>query len=159
MLSPRDPEGVQRFTDTRFAVSIKLASSGDAEADVPTWACARTEPEQCSEKARSGQRNSNADDAGRDRSSIGHSSKSNSNSNFSSSSNSQQSGNRRRQAPRSATLQPLLTVTEFAAVLNVSERTVRRLAASGSLQTVRIGRVVRFRAEEVGRIITMGEGL
>jgi excisionase family DNA binding protein len=39
-------------------------------------------------------------------------------------------------------------VTEVAAVLNVSARTIRRLAASGSLQTVKIGRAVRAGAQQ-----------
>jgi excisionase family DNA binding protein len=39
-----------------------------------------------------------------------------------------------------------MTVREAAALLNVSERTVRRLIASGDLAAIRIGRVLRVSA-------------
>jgi excisionase family DNA binding protein len=49
---------------------------------------------------------------------------------------------------------PLLTPEQVAAVLGVSVRTVRRLAAEGRLRPVRIGyRTTRFRPEDVDALI------
>ena len=44
---------------------------------------------------------------------------------------------------------PLMTVSEAAAVLRVSTKTIRRLIAKGDLQVVRVGRSVRLRQEEI----------
>ena len=51
----------------------------------------------------------------------------------------------------------LLTVPEVAESLRVSTRTVRRWIASGTLQCVRIGRVVRVPAEVVNALIRPGK--
>jgi excisionase family DNA binding protein len=67
--------------------------------------------------------------------------------------NTSDSAKQRRRAGRAPTLQPLLTVAQTAAVLNVSMRTIRRLAASGCLQPVRIGRSVRLRPQDIERMI------
>ncbi len=55
----------------------------------------------------------------------------------------------------------LLTVSEVAEALRVSNMTVYRLVSSGELPAVRIGRSVRLRADEVecylsGRLIKAG---
>jgi excisionase family DNA binding protein len=53
--------------------------------------------------------------------------------------------NKRRAATiRSSRLEPLLTVTQAAKILSVSERTVRRLIASGTMRGIWIGRSVRL---------------
>jgi excisionase family DNA binding protein len=57
---------------------------------------------------------------------------------------------------RAHRLEPLLTFGEAAAILNVSERTVRRLVASGAVPAVSIGRSVRIRPRDVGRLIADG---
>jgi excisionase family DNA binding protein len=44
---------------------------------------------------------------------------------------------------------PLLTVPEAARVLNVHQRTVRRLAEAGGLEQVRVGRAVRITPRSV----------
>jgi excisionase family DNA binding protein len=67
--------------------------------------------------------------------------------------NTSDSARQRRRAGRAPTLQPLLTMAQTAAVLNVSMRTIRRLAASGCLQPVRIGRSVRLRPQDIERMI------
>lgn len=48
---------------------------------------------------------------------------------------------------------PLLTIKEVARELQVSEPTVRRLVASGSLPVVRIGGVIRFAPDVVDALI------
>jgi excisionase family DNA binding protein len=48
---------------------------------------------------------------------------------------------------------PLLTASEVAAILNISERTVRRMTADGRLAIVRIGRSVRIRPEVLTTLI------
>jgi excisionase family DNA binding protein len=53
-------------------------------------------------------------------------------------------------------LEPLLTVGETAAILNVSPRTVRRLIAARAIPAVSIGRSVRVRPRDVGRLIAEG---
>jgi excisionase family DNA binding protein len=50
-------------------------------------------------------------------------------------------------------LEPLLTVGETAAILNVSGRTVRRLIASGAIPALSIGRSVRLRPRDIERVI------
>jgi excisionase family DNA binding protein len=50
-------------------------------------------------------------------------------------------------------LQPLLTIEQVADLLQVSEKTVRRLMLSKRLPHVRLGRVVRFRQDELLRWI------
>jgi excisionase family DNA binding protein len=57
---------------------------------------------------------------------------------------------------RGSRLEPLLTVGETAAILNVSVRTVRRLIASGAISAVSIGRSVRLSPLTVGRLIAKG---
>jgi excisionase family DNA binding protein len=44
-----------------------------------------------------------------------------------------------------------LTVREFAGFLGVSEKTVRRLIATGRLRCIRIGRLVRIERGDVSR--------
>jgi excisionase family DNA binding protein len=50
-------------------------------------------------------------------------------------------------------LEPLLTVAQAATILNVSERTIRRLIASRAIDDVRIGRSVRIRRRVIERLI------
>ena len=50
---------------------------------------------------------------------------------------------------------PLLTVRDVARELRVSESTVRRLAASGTLPVARLGGIVRFTAESVDHLINV----
>jgi excisionase family DNA binding protein len=57
---------------------------------------------------------------------------------------------------RASRLEPLLTVAETAAILSVSERTVRRLIASKAIPFVLIGRSVRLRPRDVSRLIAGG---
>jgi excisionase family DNA binding protein len=57
---------------------------------------------------------------------------------------------------RVSRLEPLLTVGETAAILNLSTRTVRRLIASGTIPVVSIGRSVRIRPRDVERLIAEG---
>jgi excisionase family DNA binding protein len=65
--------------------------------------------------------------------------------------------NKRRAAPiRSSRLEPLLKVAQAAAILNVSERTVRRLIASGTIRGIWISRSVRLRPLDIERWITGG---
>jgi excisionase family DNA binding protein len=52
--------------------------------------------------------------------------------------------------------EPLLTVGETATILNVSERTVRRLIASKAIRVVLIGRSVRLRPRDIARLIAEG---
>ena len=47
----------------------------------------------------------------------------------------------------------LLSVGETASHLNISTKTVRRLIVSGKLNTIRIGRLVRIKSEEIERFI------
>jgi len=49
---------------------------------------------------------------------------------------------------------PLMTVSDAAAVLRVSTKTIRRLIAKADLQVVRVGRSVRLRQEEINRYIS-----
>lgn len=64
---------------------------------------------------------------------------------------------KRRGATRRATrLESLLTVAEAAAILNLSERTVRRLIASEVIPAVWIGRSVRLRPRDISRLIAEG---
>lgn len=53
----------------------------------------------------------------------------------------------------------LLTLAQVAERLAVSEQTVRRLAASGELQRVRIRRAARYSARDVARLASQGTGL
>ena len=65
--------------------------------------------------------------------------------------------NKCRAAPiRSSQLEPLLTVAQAATILNVSERTVRRLIASGTIRGIWIGRSVRLRPRDIERCIAGG---
>ena len=65
--------------------------------------------------------------------------------------------NKRRAAPiRSSRLEPVLKVAQAAAILNVSERTVRRLIASGTIRAIWIGRSVRLRPRDIERWIAGG---
>jgi excisionase family DNA binding protein len=59
-------------------------------------------------------------------------------------------------AGHASLLEPLLTVGETAAILNVSARTIRRLIASGAIPAVSIGRSVRLRPRDIGRLIAEG---
>jgi excisionase family DNA binding protein len=59
-------------------------------------------------------------------------------------------------ARRASRLEPLLTVNETAAILNVSERTVRRLVAAGAIPVVSIGRSVRLRPRDINQLIADG---
>jgi excisionase family DNA binding protein len=63
---------------------------------------------------------------------------------------------RRVAAGRAFRLEPLLTVGETAAILNVSARTVRRLIASGAIPAISIGRSVRLGPHDICRLV--GEG-
>lgn len=47
----------------------------------------------------------------------------------------------------------LLRIPEAAANLNISEKTVRRLITAGTLQVVRIGRLIRIQPAEVERFL------
>lgn len=47
----------------------------------------------------------------------------------------------------------LLTIDEVAEVLRISVRTMRRLVACRSLPFIRVGRLVRFRPEDVRRFL------
>jgi excisionase family DNA binding protein len=65
--------------------------------------------------------------------------------------------NKRRAATiRSSRLEPLLTVAQAATILSVSERTVRRLVASGTIRAIWIGRSVRLRPRDIERWIAGG---
>lgn len=46
----------------------------------------------------------------------------------------------------------LLTIPEVAAALRISERTVKRMLAAGTLPRVRIGRAVRIRRTDVQKL-------
>jgi excisionase family DNA binding protein len=49
----------------------------------------------------------------------------------------------------------LLTAAEVAAILRVSRRTVYHWASTGEIPSVELGkRTVRFRREDVGRLVT-----
>ncbi|MEQ9145452.1 MAG: helix-turn-helix domain-containing protein [Parvibaculaceae bacterium] len=50
----------------------------------------------------------------------------------------------------------LLTVSEAAKQLSLSDRTVRRMIASGDLPAVRLGRAVRVRQEDVFFLVRSG---
>ncbi len=50
----------------------------------------------------------------------------------------------------------LLRVDEAAAILGISERQVRRLAATGDLDRVKLGRATRVRLSDVHRLIERG---
>ena len=47
----------------------------------------------------------------------------------------------------------LMTLTEVAEALRVSERTVRRAGRTGDMRLVRVGRTVRFRRRDVEAFI------
>jgi excisionase family DNA binding protein len=65
--------------------------------------------------------------------------------------------NKRRAATiRSSRLEPLLTVAQAATILSVSERTVRRLIAYGTIRAIWIGRSVRLRPRDIERWIGGG---
>lgn len=65
--------------------------------------------------------------------------------------------NKRRAATiRSSRLEPLLTVAQAAGILSVSERTVRRLIAYGTIRGIWIGRSVRLRPRDIERWIGGG---
>jgi excisionase family DNA binding protein len=53
----------------------------------------------------------------------------------------------------SSSLAFLMTVTEAATALRVSTKTVRRMLDRGELDCVRVGRLVRIRAEDIGHYI------
>ena len=57
---------------------------------------------------------------------------------------------------RVSRLDPLLTIAETAGILNVSQRTVRRLVASRAIGVVRIGRSVRLRRKEIEMLVASG---
>ncbi len=48
---------------------------------------------------------------------------------------------------------PLLTKDQVADLLQVSRRTVERMEENGELQPVRIGRIVRYRPEDIEAFI------
>lgn len=48
---------------------------------------------------------------------------------------------------------PYLTAAEVAAMLRVDPQTVRRWCANGELPSVRAGRVIRIRREDVDRFV------
>ena len=52
--------------------------------------------------------------------------------------------------------EPLLTVHDVARLLKVSEKTVRRLVASGKLHCVRVGSVLRFLPADLFRYVEAG---
>jgi excisionase family DNA binding protein len=123
--STRVPDTLQRSSPGRRAIAAEVAPGTGPEADVPSWARKMTDLLPGLENldtCRSAHWSTRA----------------------LLSPNTPQSRNQSR-ASRAAPLQPLLTVADVAAALNVSVRTVRRLAASGALRTIRIGRAVRFR--------------
>lgn len=53
-------------------------------------------------------------------------------------------------------LDPLFTIVEAAGILNVSQRTVRRLIDSRAMGVVRIGRSVRITSKEIEVLVTNG---
>jgi excisionase family DNA binding protein len=57
---------------------------------------------------------------------------------------------------RVSRLDPLLTIAEAAGILNVSQRTIRRLIASRAIGVVRIGRSVRLRRKEIEMLVARG---
>ncbi len=57
---------------------------------------------------------------------------------------------------RAKTIEPLLTVTEVAEICRVSERTVRRWIADGTLRSTHLGRVVRIRRRDLEDFIREG---
>jgi excisionase family DNA binding protein len=57
---------------------------------------------------------------------------------------------------RTHRLEPLLTVAQAATILSVSERTVRRLIASGTIRGIWIGRSVRLGPQDIERMIAGG---
>jgi excisionase family DNA binding protein len=65
--------------------------------------------------------------------------------------------NKRRAATiRGGRVEPLLTVAQAATILSVSQRTVRRLIASGTIRGIRIGRLVRLRPRDMEQCIAGG---
>lgn len=48
---------------------------------------------------------------------------------------------------------PLLTIAEVAQALRCSKRTVEHLVSARSIRVVRIGRMVRFRPEDVAQFV------
>lgn len=55
---------------------------------------------------------------------------------------------------RELRLQPLLTVRQVAAVLQVDEKTIRRFVWAGRIPCVRIGRRIRFDPADVERWVS-----
>jgi excisionase family DNA binding protein len=53
-----------------------------------------------------------------------------------------------------STPEPLLTTDQVADLLQISRRSVERLEESGQLLSVRIGRLVRYRSEDVDAFIS-----
>lgn len=51
---------------------------------------------------------------------------------------------------------PLLTVTEVAALMHVSNMTVYRLIKSGDLAAIRVGKNYRLRASDVNEYLARG---
>jgi len=49
---------------------------------------------------------------------------------------------------------PLLTVQQAAAFLNVTTRTARRMIKDGRLPAIRLGRMVRIRPEDLAALVT-----
>jgi excisionase family DNA binding protein len=52
--------------------------------------------------------------------------------------------------PRTETIGRLRGVAEVAALLRVSQRTIRRLVTRGELPCIRVGRQLRFREQDIG---------
>lgn len=55
--------------------------------------------------------------------------------------------------PMHQNVSPYLTAAEVAALLRVDPQTVRRWCATGELPSVRAGRVIRIRREDVDRFV------
>ena len=56
-------------------------------------------------------------------------------------------------------LPPLMTVAETATALGVSTKTIRRMIARGEFPHVRVGRLVRTRAEDILQYIRVNASL
>lgn len=56
-----------------------------------------------------------------------------------------------------ATIRPLLTAQEVAAIFGVSVRTIRIWSRSGKLNTVKVGREFRFRRADLQRVLSAGK--
>lgn len=53
---------------------------------------------------------------------------------------------------------PLLTVQQVADFLGTSLRTVQRRIADNSIRTLKLGRIVRIPASEIGRLLERNDG-